>query len=116
MNKADWRNATRDGWLPTNEVVVVEIGVGAEAYPSVCAFFVDVELDPFMVEFHMDGTIHFDTSDLSYFITDQQQLELIAQQAEIAADYHKKLVRLLDCETGTWAGYQHLLTHRQRKR
>jgi hypothetical protein len=112
MNKADWHAAASKGELPTDEVVVIEICDGADCAPSVCAFFQDVELDPFMVVYHSDGTIHFDTSDLAYFITDQEQVERIAQEAETAAVYHKMLAPLLDLKTDTWANYQHILTHK----
>lgn len=111
MNKNELCYAAQYRRLPIGEVIIVEERSGAETYPKVCAFFVDTERDVFKVDFFSDGTIHFDTSSLSYFIVDSTLLGEISSVASDALILAEELDEFLDEETNKWTGYKHLITY-----
>lgn len=98
------------GGYPLNQVLLIEAETEDGATePAVVAFFADVEMDVFSVEFGVDGEIIFDTSGYSYLMTSPEQLVQIAEMAEEAKVLQAELSEHFDADAGEWKGHEHLL-------
>jgi hypothetical protein len=86
----DWRDAasTRLGRFPTNKVMLIR---DEDGDLQVAAFLLDVEIDPFRINFELCGTFRIETEELSYLMFDQGLIERIGELLEDAKELWEEL-------------------------
>ena len=78
----DFAAAMQTGGVPHNKLIVAP-GNGDE-YPEVYAHIMDLEIDVFRVDFHLDDTMTLNPEGMGYLTLDRDVLDLISALAEQA--------------------------------
>ena len=102
------------GGYPLEQVLLIEREEDGRKIPTVCAFFADLEMDVFFVEFGYDDDIILHAEDLAHITTTPYQLEQIASLSDQGFALVEELMSLSEDGVLKPSVYAHLLTQPQK--